>query len=91
MPQALNDLDAISDYISKDSEYYAMITVQKIFSAVKRLETFPQMGRIVPEKNDPSIRETLYRDYRIVYKYMGDEVHILTVFHGSYHSGLKNI
>ena len=34
MPQALKDLDTISEYIEKD-EYYAKITVQKIFSAVK--------------------------------------------------------
>ncbi|MGV9205797.1 MAG: type II toxin-antitoxin system RelE/ParE family toxin [Promethearchaeia archaeon] len=91
MPQALKDLDTVSEYIEKDSEYYAKITVQKIFSAVKQLENFPQMGRIVPEKQDPSLREILFRNYRIVYKYRDNEIYILTVFHGSYQSGIKNL
>ncbi len=69
MPQVLKDLDTISEYIEKDSEYYAKIIVQKIFSAVKQLENFPQMGRMVPEKQDPTLREILFRNYRIVYKY----------------------
>ncbi len=91
MPQALKDLDTISEYIEKDSEYYAKITVQKIFSAVKQLEKFPQMGRIVPEKQDPTLREILYRNYRIVYKYRDNEIYILTVFHGSYQGGIENL
>ena len=91
MPQALKDLETISEHFAKDSEYYAKITVQKIFSAVKQLEQFPQMGRIVPEKRDPSLREILYRNYRIVYKYRDNEIYILTVFHGSYQGGIENL
>ncbi len=91
MPQALKDLDNISEYIERDSEYYAKITVKKIYSAVNQLKTFPQMGRIVPEKQDPTLREILYRNYRIVYKYKDNEIYILTIFHSSYQSGIKNL
>ncbi|MHA1149537.1 MAG: type II toxin-antitoxin system RelE/ParE family toxin [Promethearchaeota archaeon] len=91
MPQALKDLDTISEYIEKDSEYYAKITVQKIFSAVKQLELFPKIGRIVPEKQDPTLREILYRNYRIVYKLSENEIYILTIFHGSYQGGIGHL
>jgi len=91
MPQALKDLDTISEYIEKDSEYYAKITIQKIFFAVKQLELFPQMGRMVPEKQDPVLREILYRNYRIVYKYRDDEIYVLTVFHSSYQGRIEGL
>jgi len=49
-PQSLRDLDAIHEYIAKDSEHYAGLTVARIFSAVKQLIQFPRSGRIVPEQ-----------------------------------------
>ncbi|MHA1746004.1 MAG: type II toxin-antitoxin system RelE/ParE family toxin [Promethearchaeota archaeon] len=91
MPQAIKDMDTILSYIEIDSGYFARITIQKIFSAVEQLTKFPQMGRIVSEKNDPNLREILYRNYRIVYKYSNDEIFILTVFHSSFQSGLTKI
>ncbi len=91
MPQAIKDLATLSNYIELDSGYFAKITIQKIFSAVQHLKNFPHIGRIVPEINDPNIREILYRSYRIVYRFKDDEVSILTVFHSSFQSGLKHI
>ena len=57
--------------------------VAKIIEAVTVLETFPSIGRIVPEYNDPSLREILYRNYRIVYQLSENMATIVTVFHGS--------
>ncbi len=62
MPQAIKDLDAISNYIGIDSEYYAKITIRKIFSAVENLEKFPNLGKKVIELNNPNIREILFRN-----------------------------
>ena len=45
-PQSLRDLDAIREYISKDSEHYAGLTIARIFSAVEQLIQFPHSGRI---------------------------------------------
>jgi plasmid stabilization system protein ParE len=58
-PQSLRDLRAIRDYIAIDSERYADLTIARIFSAVERLLDFPQSGRIVPERDDPEIREII--------------------------------
>jgi toxin ParE1/3/4 len=32
------------------------------------MAVFPQSGRLVPEKKDPLIRETLVGSYRIIYR-----------------------
>ena len=44
--EALNDLDNIASYISKDSPQDATKVVNQIVLRVKRLKRFPQMGRI---------------------------------------------
>jgi hypothetical protein len=36
----------------------------------------------VPEISNPDIRELIYRGYRIVYRFKGDVLEILTVFEG---------
>jgi plasmid stabilization system protein ParE len=33
-PQSLRDLNAIHEYIAKDSEHYAGLTIARIFSAI---------------------------------------------------------
>ena len=55
--QATEDLDSIAKFISKDSPQYARLFVFDIFQAVERLSEFPKSGRIVPELNDPVVRE----------------------------------
>ncbi len=42
----------------------------------------PFLGRQVPEINNKTIRELLFRNYRIVYKIKSDSIEILTVFEG---------
>jgi toxin ParE1/3/4 len=52
-PQSLHDLDAIREYIAQDSEHYAELTIERIFSVVEQLHRFPQSGRAVPERDVP--------------------------------------
>jgi toxin ParE1/3/4 len=63
-PQSLRDLRAIRNYIAKDSEQYADLTIARIFSAMERLFHFPESGRIVPERDDPEIREIIVGRFR---------------------------
>ena len=79
---ALNDLQAIFDYISIDSEYYASIFVNEIIDSVEKIADFPKMGRIVPEYQQDDIREILVQSYRVIYQLKQDQVLILTVIHG---------
>jgi addiction module RelE/StbE family toxin len=81
--QALGDLQAIGDYIARDSPTIAQVFVNRIISAIVRLETFPLSGRVVPESGRESIREIIFRNYRIVYSFDQDDIFILTIFHAS--------
>ncbi len=82
-PQASDDLESIARFISRDSPRYAQLIVIDIVGAIDRLSTFPQSGRIVPERNDPALREIIQGQYRIVYRTKPDLVEILTVHHGA--------
>jgi toxin ParE1/3/4 len=59
------------------------LIVEQIIQSVDRLELHPRSGRAVPELGQPSIREVIVRNYRIVYQLAGGEVFILTIFHGA--------
>jgi toxin ParE1/3/4 len=41
---AIQDLDAIADYIALDNPVAARQLVQRVFAAVRRLRRFPRMG-----------------------------------------------
>ena len=40
---------------------------EQVLEKAHQLERFPRLGRIVPEIGDASIRELIYRSYRIMY------------------------
>jgi toxin ParE1/3/4 len=82
-PAALADLTEICNYIGRDSEHYARLFAQRIFSAVETLTLFPDAGRTVPEYERRDLRELLFQNYRIVYRVKEDEVQIAAVVHGS--------
>jgi len=52
---ALEELDEIARYISKDSPKFANILINQIFEMARHLEQFPKFGRIVPEYNNPDL------------------------------------
>jgi plasmid stabilization system protein ParE len=82
-PQAADDLTAICTFIARDSEGYAREFAARVIGAVEMLEEFPELGHVVPEFTDPSLREILHGHYRIIYEVGGDAVHILAVHHGA--------
>ena len=79
---ALADLDAIHDYIARDSPPYAERFVQRLIAAADPLMDFPELGRVVPE-GDGRHREVLVAPYRILYRVANDEVFVVTVIHGA--------
>lgn len=83
-PQALDDLNAIRDYIALDAPRTARRFIRRIFDKVDRLEAFPLSGTIVPELGRKEFRQVLLKKYRIIYRVHTDElVEIVTVYHGS--------
>lgn len=83
-PQAIQDINDIAEYISKDSARYASLFVAKIFEKENVLSVSVRIGRVVPEFSDDTIRELIYQNYRLIYKVISEErADILSVFHGS--------
>lgn len=82
-PRAVADLDAICEFIARDSDYYARLVGQRILEAVERIPDFPEAGSIVPEYNDERIRERLVYSYRLIYRLKEDVVELVTIFHAA--------
>ena len=81
---AVLDLESIRDFISRDSEYYAVEFTTKIIDAVEKLYLLPSRGRKVPETNDDSIREIIFHGYRIMYRIENiDRILILGIIHAA--------
>jgi addiction module RelE/StbE family toxin len=78
--EALDDLRAIRDFIGHDSPHYAALVVEELLASVERLERFPLSGRRVPERPREDLRELVKPPYRIVYRRIGNGVHIITIF-----------
>jgi hypothetical protein len=76
---AIRDLKSIFEFISIDSKYYAVRFIDSIISRVDQLSIYPLSGRIVPEKNNPIIRELINGNYRIIYKINKTHITILRI------------
>ncbi len=82
--QAIDDLNQIAEYISKDSPIYADLTVDRLFAKTKILIDYPLSGRIVPEIDKEEIRELIEGNYRIIYEIIDETlIEILTVHHSA--------
>lgn len=79
---AWDDLEAIAQYIARDSEYYAGTFVQDVKDAAESLSNMPERGQLAPEFGEPAIRELLVHPYRIVYRLTPNKVTILAIIHG---------
>ena len=80
---AWTDLEEVSDYIARDSEYYAASFVREVRDAARALINLAEKGRVVPEFADPSVRELFLRKYRLIYQIRERTVYIIGFIHGA--------
>jgi len=81
--QAIEDLDAICQFIARDAPRAADALAERVKRSIERLSEFPSSGRVVPERGQSDIREVIVQHYRVIYRVKSELVEILTVFHGS--------
>lgn len=82
---ALADLRDLVRYIARDDRQVARRFGDLIVTKVQSLQTFPRIGRIVPEFRDDRLRELIRVPYRIVCE-IDDETStlaILRIWHGA--------
>ena len=81
--QARRMLAAALAYVARDSHPAAERLVIDALKAASSLDTFSERGRVVPELNQPTVRELLVQRYRLLYEVKREEVQILAFIHGA--------
>ena len=79
--RARTDLAEIHRFIAADSLPAAERIVKAIVAAGRRLDKFPESGRVVPESLTRDIREVLAPPYRVLYVVRDKSVYVLGVIH----------
>lgn len=80
---ALDDVDAIADYIAEDSKDYAALTVLRIIEAVERLDRFPDSGLPLRGVGSDAYRQIIVGSYHVIYRHDRDAVRTARVYHGA--------
>lgn len=83
-PRAEADLKSITFHIAREAgavvaERFGNQLIDKAVS----LSSLPERGRIVPEYQDPQLREIIYKTYRIVYRIRHNHVQIVRFWHAA--------
>jgi len=81
-PEAVEDLEAIAEFIGRDSAFYAHAVVSKVLVVSRNLSGAPLIGRIVPELGDDQTRERFVYSYRLIYRVRDNEVLVVAIIHG---------
>jgi toxin ParE1/3/4 len=79
---ALNDLDAIADYVALDNPVAARELVQRIFRHVDQLIAHPDSGSKPAELRGWRYRQIIEPPCRIFYRRDGKTVYVLYVMRG---------
>ena len=76
---ALNDLDAIADYIALENPTAAAELVRRVFAHVEQLEAHPESGSKPPELGRSRYRQIVEPPCRVFYRFDAEKVFVLYV------------
>jgi toxin ParE1/3/4 len=76
-------LDDVVTSIAQDSGEAAVRVLVAALNAAGSLEQFADRGRIVPELNQPDLRELFVFDYRLLYRVRPKEAIVVAYLHGA--------
>ncbi len=79
---AIQDLDAIADYIALDNPPAARQLVRDVIAAVERLRKFPRLGSHPAELRGLPYRQLVVRPCRIFYRAEKAAVYIVHILRG---------
>ena len=82
-PSARSQFLSALSYIRKDKPSAALNFRSQAEKNLRRLEDFPESGRIIPEFPELPYREVIISSYRFFYKIKDDVVWIVSVWHGA--------
>ena len=79
---AIQDLDAIAEYISLDKPLAASRFIQRVFARVDQLVDHPKSGSVPPELIGTQYRQLVIQPVRLFYRAQSDVVYIVYVMRG---------
>ncbi|MFA6011009.1 MAG: type II toxin-antitoxin system RelE/ParE family toxin [Desulfobacteraceae bacterium] len=82
-PSARTQFFSALSYIHNDKPSAAINFRNRVEKILRRLEDFPESGRIIPEFPELPYREVIIAPYRFFYKIKADVVWIIAVWHGA--------
>lgn len=82
-PSARAQFLTVLTFIRRDKPAAAIRFRDRTETILRRLEDFPESGRVVPEFPDLPYREVIIPPYRFFYRIKGDVVWIVAVWHGA--------
>jgi len=82
-PSARTQFLAALEYIRQDNFTAAKLFRDKAEKTLRRLEVFPESGRLIPEFPNLPNREIIVRPYRFFYRVVGKTVWIIAVWHSA--------
>lgn len=82
---ANEDLAGLVRYIARDNPVAAERLGMALIEKLKLLREQPLLGRVVPERGEPNLREIVHPPYRIVYRVREREqvVEVLRFWHAA--------
>jgi plasmid stabilization system protein ParE len=78
-----NALDEVITYIAQESQQAAVEVLDAALAAAVDLATLSERGRVVPELNNPAIRELFVFRYRLIYRVDDRLVIVVAFLHGA--------
>jgi toxin ParE1/3/4 len=84
-PQSIDDLREVVTFIAPHNPERARSFGYELIDQALSLATFPERGRVVPEIDEPSVREIIHASYRIIYEIFPEQnvVYVLRFWHGA--------
>ncbi|MFN0205377.1 MAG: type II toxin-antitoxin system RelE/ParE family toxin [Planctomycetota bacterium] len=82
-PQGRAQFLSVVKYIQSDNSNAALLLRSDVESKLRRLVTFPESGRAIPEFPDFPFREVIVGNYRFFYKVQNGTIWIVAVWHGA--------
>jgi plasmid stabilization system protein ParE len=78
---AIRDLEAVREWCtSQSAPDVGERFVREILASLDQLAGFPESGRVVPEFDQPWLRELVRPPFRIVYRVDGDRVRVVRIW-----------
>lgn len=74
--ETLNDGLGYIAQFNPDAAHQLRLSIQ---SALEHVREFPKAARMVPEEEDPSIREVLREPFRVIYEIHPKELRVLAI------------